>query len=83
MFLLGNKVHQLDCEKWPCDGTMKKQRKTTGPGCLLFLLIVFLFFFFPFGTILAVVMLVMSLVMSKRGDKNWVCRKCGTTVERM
>lgn len=71
----------LKCKQ--CGGPMKKTRETkTGLGCLLFIIGLILLFFFPIGTIIGALIIVIGLVVGSQGKAYWVCRDCGYKIER-
>jgi hypothetical protein len=79
---------KIDCPQ--CDGSMRKTIKSEGGGCgvkvvglMLFLVGVLMLFFFPFGTLLGVaLMIVAGRIGSTRQKKVWTCGECGYFFER-
>jgi len=78
-----NQLNTLQCDK--CGGEMKIQeeneRKTTASGCLLFLIAISLLFFFPTGTIIGVVLMIIGIVNGQKKRTFWICNKCGYKFE--
>jgi len=67
-----------------CGGGMKKssESKSTGMGCILIIISLFLLAFFPVGTIIGILLLIWGLHQGSKRRGLWVCKKCGSQIER-
>jgi uncharacterized membrane protein YvbJ len=83
--LASKKVNNSD-KKVPtcklCDGEMEESSESKSVvGCLLMVISLLFVFFFPIGTVIAVLLFIWGIQVSrKRG--LWVCKECGHQVER-
>ena len=81
-----DKMKSLNCRH--CGGEMYRTMKTNsdlgmqGLGCLVFLAGIVLLVFFPIGTIIGAVMMLISLRMGYSRSKVWKCRQCGYFFDR-
>lgn len=67
-----------------CGGEMKKssESKSSGVGCILMVISLFLLPFFPIGTIVGVLVFLSGLNQSSKRRGLLVCEKCGHQIER-
>jgi len=70
------------CEK--CGGEFKKKSKATGTGagCLIVIIGVLLIGFFPVGTIIGIILILVGLGYGSKQQHFWVCKNCGFKFER-
>lgn len=71
----------LQCEK--CGGEMKKSREAKmGGGCLLCIIGLIALIFFPIGTIIGTILIIIGLFVGSQSRYIWVCKNCKYQFER-
>lgn len=79
-------MDSVKCQQ--CGGEMKKGAKTDSSiglqliGVILFLLGIGLLIFFPIGTLVGLVVMIVAARMGYKKRKVWMCKACGYFFER-
>jgi len=77
---------ELKCQK--CGGSMHKTNKINSSisiqiaGLILFIVGIILLFVFPIGTLVGIVIMILSAKMGYKRIKVWKCKNCGYFFER-
>lgn len=71
-----------------CGGTMRKTKKTDSSmtlqlvGVILFILGLVALFYFPLGTVIGVIVMILASRLGYSRRKVWLCKNCGYFFDR-
>lgn len=67
-----------------CGGEMKKSKesKSSASGCIVLIIGLICLVFFPIGTIIGIILILVGLSYATKKRGLWVCKGCGSQIER-